>query len=265
MQSPHRRTIIKYPIRVGSDVSSDQFQTVTGRQIPAVTAAEMREVDRVAVEEVGLQVLQMMENAGRALAWHVRDVGDGTVVVVAGNGGNGGGGLVCARHLANRDVTVEVILDRPAADLTGAAAHQFETLSAMDVPTHETVNDVLQSREPSVIVDALVGYGLEGALRTPASTLVDAITMAGRGETSVVSLDIPSGRNATTGNAFVPVVEPDRTVTLALPKTGLDRGVGRLFLADIGIPAVVYERGGITYDSPFEDGDWTELTPSESV
>jgi NAD(P)H-hydrate repair Nnr-like enzyme with NAD(P)H-hydrate epimerase domain len=79
------------------------FRTGTGRQVPAVTAAEMREVDRVAVEEFGVSLLQMMENAGRNLARHVREVGAGPVVVLAGNGGNGGGGLCGARHLRNRD------------------------------------------------------------------------------------------------------------------------------------------------------------------
>ncbi|WP_277813211.1 NAD(P)H-hydrate epimerase [Haloferax sp. ATB1] len=66
-----------------------------------------------------------MENAGRILAWHVRDVGNGEAIIVAGNGGNGGGGLACARHLANRGIPVQVVLDRPAAELSGDAAHQY--------------------------------------------------------------------------------------------------------------------------------------------
>ena len=111
-------------------------RTADGRDVPAVTAAEMRDVDRVAVEDVGLELLQMMENAGRTLAWHVRDVrnGEGEVVVVAGDGGNGGGGMACARHLANRDVPVRVLLDRAPEELTGAAAHQDRILETMAVP-----------------------------------------------------------------------------------------------------------------------------------
>lgn len=243
---------------------TDQFQTSEGARVPAVTAEEMRAVDRVAVEEIDLRLLQMMENAGRALAWHVRDVADGPVIVVAGNGGNGGGGLVCARHLSNRGVPVAVVLDRPADDLSGAAAHQFGILSKMAIPHHVSAADALREREPSVIVDALVGYGLDGALRPPASTLVEAIGTASADGTSVVSLDVPSGRNATTGAVSGPVVEPDRTVTLALPKTGLDDGVGTLFLADIGIPAVVYDRVGIDYESPFGDDDWVELVGTDA-
>lgn len=80
------------------------FRTDTGARVPAVTADEMAEIDHIAVEEFGLALQQMMENAGRTLAQHARQVGSEPVAVLAGNGGNGGGGLVCARHLLNRDV-----------------------------------------------------------------------------------------------------------------------------------------------------------------
>lgn len=141
------------------------FRTPTGHEIPAVTADEMRDVDRVAVETVGLQILQMMENAGRALAWHVRDVHtgcDGTAVVIAGNGGNGGGGLACARHLANRDIPVSVVLDRHADELTGAAAHQHGILTEMDIPIQTDTQELSNSEEGTVIIDALIGYGCVG-------------------------------------------------------------------------------------------------------
>src|SRR6056297_3358061 len=107
------------------------FETETGTMVAAVTANEMGEVDRVAVDEVGLTLLQMMENAGRNLAEVVRSVDGEDVTVLAGNGGNGGGGLVAARHLANRDVSVDVVLDRPPTDLDGATAHQYRILDAM--------------------------------------------------------------------------------------------------------------------------------------
>jgi NAD(P)H-hydrate epimerase len=107
-----------------------------------VTADEMRDVDRVAVEDVGLQLLQMMENAGRTLAWHVPALEEGDVIIVAGNGGNGGGGLTCARHLANRCVSVRVVLDRPSGELGGAAAHQWHILDEMGVPISSGVGSL---------------------------------------------------------------------------------------------------------------------------
>lgn len=224
----------------------------------AVTSMEMRAVDHVAVEDVGLQVLQMMENAGRVLAWHVRAVHDGRgdVLVVAGNGGNGGGGLVCVRHLANRGIPVKILLDRPVEELTGATAQQQRVLSEMGISTTSDAASSVTSNEPSVIVDALIGYGLTGNVRPTASSYVELMNTQGD---SIVSLDVPSGREATTGESLGAAVRPDRTVTLALPKVGLTAVPGPLFLADIGIPATVYDRLDIEYENVFGDRDWIEL------
>jgi len=113
-------------------VSDQLFRTEDGIVVPAVTADQMREVDRIAVEEFGLGILQMMENAGRNLAENVLDMLDGDrgeVAILAGSGGNGGGGLCCARHLHNRGFTVWVVLSKAAA-LTGAARNQLQILQA---------------------------------------------------------------------------------------------------------------------------------------
>jgi NAD(P)H-hydrate epimerase len=243
---------------IRSGMEEGLFHTPDGRGVTAVTADEMAAVDRVAVEEVGLQLLQMMENAGRGLAWHVRDVrgGRGEVLVVAGNGGNGGGGMTCARHLANRDVPVRVLLDRPPGELSGAAAHQRRILDEMAVPISTDGERLSGLAESTVVVDALIGYGLSGEIRSPATDYVERMN---RGPGAVVSLDVPSGVDATTGETLGSAVRPDRTVTLALPKTGLDSVAGELWLADIGIPRMVYDRLDIEYTSPFGDHDWIEL------
>jgi NAD(P)H-hydrate epimerase len=100
-----------------------EFRTEDGAIVPAITAAQMREVDRIALEEFGLGVLQMMENAGRNLAQNVQDMlggAGGEVAILAGSGGNGGGGLCCARHLRNREFSLRETLlgaseqDRPS-------------------------------------------------------------------------------------------------------------------------------------------------------
>jgi len=234
------------------------FLTATGRSVSAVTADEMRDVDRVAVEDVGLQLLQMMENAGRILARHVREVRASDVVIVAGDGGNGGGGLACARHLANRGVPLRVILDRPSEELSGAAAHQCRILDEMNVAITFGVESLADSDGRTTIVDALIGYGLSGDLRSPADAYVERMNeLSG----PTVSLDVPSGIDATTGEPLGEAVAPDRTVTLALPKTGLDSLAGALYLADIGIPRTVYDRLDIEYEPPFGDGDWVRLEP----
>jgi len=232
------------------------FRTETGRSVTAVTAAEMREVDRVAVEEFGLSLLQMMENAGRDLARHVREHGTEPVVVLAGNGGNGGGGLCAARHLANREVPVSVVLDRSSDGLDGAARTQYETLAAMDVPVDDGVG-ALADAEAETVVDALVGYGLDGSL---CGTPGELVTKADALNATVVSLDVPSGMVATTGERPGPSIDPDSVLTLALPKTGLLELECELSLGDIAIPAEVYDSLGIPYSNPFEAAYRTALT-----
>lgn len=230
------------------------FRTTDGHAVTAVTAEEMRAVDRAAVEDVGLALRQMMENAGRNLAAHARKLrpADGDVVVLAGDGGNGGGGMACARHLANRNIPVSVVLDRDPASLSGAAAQQHAILATMGVSVDVGPDAV--SADPGLVVDALVGYGLSGPLGGVAADLVTATADADR----TLSLDVPTGRNARTGAEPGVAVAPDRVLTLALPKTGLADGDWDLWLADIAIPATVYDRLDIPYSGPF-DGYWVEL------
>src|SRR5215831_10881703 len=112
------------------------FETENGLQVPAVTAEQMREIDRIAVEEFKLGILQMMENAGRTLAQHVLAMlgtATGDVTILAGGGGNGGGGLCCARHLHNHGVKVRIILDTTPDKLKEAPRIQFEILRAAGV------------------------------------------------------------------------------------------------------------------------------------
>jgi NAD(P)H-hydrate epimerase len=226
----------------------DAFETDGGTRLSAVTAEEMRSVDRVAVDTVGLPLLSMMENAGRNLATVVETRrGDEPVVVFAGAGGNGGGGLACARHLSNRGVPVTVVLDRDPEELAGAPERQHQVLEAAGVAVREEPPTRVSA---SVAVDALVGYGLSEALGGRPAELANACGDAEH----VVALDVPSGVDATTADVPGPAVDADTTLTLALPKTGLGANAGELRLGDIGIPAAVYADLGIPYESPFGDG-----------
>lgn len=227
------------------------FADPDDRPVTAVTAAEMREVDRVAVEEIGLDLSRMMEHAGRGLANAILSTRptDLPVTVLAGNGGNGGGGLACARHLANRDLSVRIVLDRPPTEINGVTAEQLRILKEIDVPIEWIDADAdIDVALDGLVVDALIGYGLTGAPRGAAAELIETIDSAAE---TIVSLDVPSGTNATTGEAPGVAVEPDRTVTLALPKTGLAAVGGDLLLVDLSIPAMVYDHLDIEYDNPF--------------
>jgi NAD(P)H-hydrate epimerase len=246
-------------------VDDSLFGTAEGDPVTAVTAGEMRDVDRVAVEAFGVDLLQMMENAGRNLALAARERrAAGPVAVAAGDGGNGGGGLACARHLANHGVPVAVALDREPGTLTGAAAHQHATLSEMGVPVG--VGPGALPDDPGLVVDALIGYGIAGEVRGRARDMVEVLgdDTSGDGTSPpVLSLDLPSGRDATTGEVLGAAVDPDAVLTLALPKTGLGAVDAPVVLADIAVPAGVYDRLDIPYDSPFDRRYRVPLRPAD--
>ena len=235
------------------------FQTEDGIVVPAVTAEHMQEVDRIAVEEFGLGILQMMENAGRNLAENVLDMlnGDrGEVTVLAGSGGNGGGGLCCARHLHNRGFTVWIVLSKEAAALTGAARNQLQILQVAGLQPVSPSQAEEVIRRAEIVVDALIGYSLRG---DPWGRVAELIELCNQHASRVLSLDVPSGLHATTGGAPGEMIRPGRTLTLALPKTGLQRVPGELYLADIGIPPEVFQRLGLFFESPFRERYWVLL------
>jgi NAD(P)H-hydrate epimerase len=242
-----------------ADVSDLQFWTQEGVPVPAVTAEQMREVDRIAVEEFGLGILQMMENAGRNLAANVMDmlgrIG-GEVTVLAGAGGNGGGGLCCARHLHNRGSKVNLVLDRDASALRGAAADQLRILQAAGLRSVDPPQIEEAIRRADIVIDALIGYSLRGDPRGRAAELIG---LCNGHAARILSLDVPSGLNATTGETPGPVVRPGRTMTLALPKTGLASISGELYVADIGIPPEVYRPLGLSFEPFFEGRYWIRI------
>jgi NAD(P)H-hydrate epimerase len=137
---------------------------------------------------------------------------------------------------------VGLVLDRDPAELTGAAATQWQILQAAGL--HLLVPDqiVAALEAADLVIDALIGYSLRGAPRGRAAEL---ITLCNEHATHVLALDVPSGLNAATGETPGVVVRADRILTLALPKTGLWRVSGAIYLADIGIPSEVYTRIGI--------------------
>lgn len=219
-------------------MSLDSFPTIDAGAVGWITEQQMIEVDRVVTEDLHIELVQMMEIAGRSLARAVLDVyAPGRVSVLSGPGGNGGGGLVAARHLANAGVDVVVTTTRSGEGLSPVASHQFDILRRMGLET------ILTPVEADVIVDALIGYSLRGAPRGSTAELISHTTRSGE---PVVSLDNPSGLDVTTGKAPGAVVSAELTVTLALPKIGLRSApqVGAMLLADISVPRSVTEALG---------------------
>jgi len=214
------------------------MRTLSRTAVPALTTEQMRAVDHVMVEDLHIELVQMMENAGRSLAeLAIIRFSPRSLTILAGPGGNGGGGLVAARHLANRGCQVQVVLTEPDR-LTPVPAHQADILARMGV--------TIASRPATadLIIDAVIGYSLRG---DPAGAAAQLITWANDQAAPVLALDTPSGLDLTTGTAANPAVWAAATLTLALPKVGLldAPNVGELYLADISVPPLVYQRMGI--------------------
>lgn len=219
--------------------------------LPALTAAQMREVDRLMVEDYRITLLQMMENAGRALALAAKhllagDIADRPIVVLAGRGNNGGGGLVAARHLLNWGAWVQVLCTYPPEGYTGVPAQQLATLQAMSAPL-AWAEEGWELPPCDLVVDAVIGYGLRGE---PEGKARDLAQLANSSVAPILSLDVPSGLDADDGRLYSPHIGASATLTLALPKRGLLVEPGRsacgdLFLADIGVPPELYARLGV--------------------
>ena len=233
------------------------FYSPDGIEIPSLSMDQMREIDRIAVEEFKLGLLQMMENAGRNLAEVVMSKFEGVpgpVVILAGPGGNGGGGLSAARHLHNHGFDVRLILAKP--DLGQAAENQLNILKKAGVQTLGVDEVEAALWEASIVIDALIGYSLKGA---PRGRTAELIQLCNQYAQQVVSLDIPSGVDATTGETPGEAIHTKITVTLALPKSGLAHVGGELFLADIGIPPQVYALLGIHFEPFFRSSYWIPI------
>jgi NAD(P)H-hydrate epimerase len=219
---------------------------MTEHDVPYLTTDQMVEVDRAMMEDLRIELIQMMENAGRNLAHLARrrfldgdPVGRG-VVVLAGTGGNGGGALVAARRLHGWGARVKVFTTRPAEAFTPVPARQLDILRRMHVPVDSAAPPA--SEAPDVVLDGVIGYSLRGSPRGRAAELIRWANGAG---SPVLSLDAPSGVDTTTGRVFEPAIRADATMTLALPKEGLrapgvEDHVGELYLADIGVPPSLF-------------------------
>lgn len=230
----------------------ETFLADNGTKITAITTDQMREVDRVAMDETGPNLFQMMENAGRNLAELVFEkIGEGwrnaRLVVLAGNGGNGGGGICAARHLANRGANVKLCVSdiKNPGEVASSQRHIYQNAGGLEISI-----DQLGDQQPTIILDAVIGYSLRSA---PYGLPMQMIRWANEQDAIRLSLDVPSGVDSTTGETPGDFIRSDYTMTLALPKTGLLPHLsGELFLADIGIPKQTYALLEIPYQTPFD-------------
>ncbi|MBW1916457.1 MAG: NAD(P)H-hydrate dehydratase [Deltaproteobacteria bacterium] len=212
-----------------------------------LTAAQMRQLDRQAIEEIGIPSIVLMENAGRTTYQILRrefpDL-SGPVLVIAGRGNNGGDGFVVARYLAHEGLPVEVLLLAEKAQVRGDALTNLDILEQIGVRVEEVtsgeallprIRDVYNSE---LIVDAMFGTGLNAEVRGLYQQVIELLNEL---PVPVLAVDFPSGLCADSGQPLGVAVEAAVTVTYGWPKLGqiLPPGrdyVGRLWQVDISIP-----------------------------
>lgn len=200
-----------------------------------ITPERMGAVDRNAAA-LGISQRQLMESSGRAVAEAVRDraPGGARVVIVAGRGNNGGDGCVAPRFLDDYDVSL-FLLGRADDISTEIARRNFDALRSgeYDIGTWRDSSHI-DLPDADVIVDAILGTGVDGPVREPAATAIRGMNAS---DTPVVSVDIPSGIDPHTGTSASVAVAADEVVTFHDTKPGITDLDVPVTVADIGIPA----------------------------
>jgi ADP-dependent NAD(P)H-hydrate dehydratase / NAD(P)H-hydrate epimerase len=224
--------------------------------LPAISAQTMTGMDRRA-QALGVPELRLMEHAGTAVAAAVKALatdlerwGSGPVVILCGPGNNGGDGYVAARRLAlNGGSVVIASVDGDARPKGASAARNWDRVvndAGIRLVHLPVARDALMFGQgidkAAVVVDALLGTGVRGALREPIRSAVESIRRAAQAGVPVVAVDTPTAVDLSSGEPSDPAVRADLTVTFHRPKTGLQtkRGAayaGKVLVAPIGIPA----------------------------
>ena len=223
----------------------EEFRTMFA---PLPTPGEMSEWDRTCMETYGPSGAILMENASRealhVLSRHFGELKGRCAVIFAGSGNNGGDAFALARQLWNHNVKVMILHTKEREDYSGDSAYHMDLALKLDIPCFylpEYNLDFLKKID--IVVDGLLGTGFQGPLREDSQKWIKAINKLGK-NSFVLSLDIPSGINGTTGIPSPVAVCANVTVTFEAAKLGLflppSRDyVGQLTIKKIGIPRTI--------------------------
>jgi NAD(P)H-hydrate epimerase len=235
------------------------WPSVRWSEVPVAPASLMRRVDIEADRLFHISTSQLMEVAGFQAARFVADwlggVSGRRILVVAGAGNNGGDALVAARFLVQRGATVSALCLAPK-DPASPVANHARTLEAMGIACAPLNGSFPISAD--LVLDGLLGTGIRLPLREPLTDLIAVVNGAG---TPVVAIDLPSGLDSESGEGDKGAIQAAATLTLGLPKPALRRARcrGRLFLADIGLPAALFGADEMAVSNLYRRGDLLEI------
>jgi len=204
------------------------------------TREEIREIDQTSVERYGISINVLMENAGRAVcSAALRKFPQARrIAVICGGGNNGGDGFVAARHLAAKGKEVTVYTSKKTGEYSDQPFENLNSAEKSGIPIVEAAGDTSKIGACDLIVDALLGTGLESEVRKPDAILIDFINAS---KCPRLSVDIPSGIDSNTGAVLGKAVKADATVTFVTPKVGIAihpglEYAGEIFVAGITTP-----------------------------
>ena len=209
---------------------------------------EMQLLDQYTMKKLGLPGIVLMENAGAAVVTEVmKDFPNRTtnIVVLAGGGNNGGDGFVIARRLIDFGYSVQLLLAVDEQNLKGDAKIHFEVYKERQLPVVKALS--YDMNQADIIIDALLGTGVQGEVREPFFSLINKVNNA---KAFVYAVDVPSGVNANTGEVANIAVRANKTITFALPKKGfyLQQGptfIGEIVVVDISVPTSLVQTLGL--------------------
>lgn len=218
---------------------------------PVVTAKEMAEMDRYAIEKIGIPGMVLMENAGRKVVSVIKEmlgtVENKNIIIFCGKGNNGGDGYVVARDLLNMGANVQTYLVGRFEDVKDDAKRNLLILKSLGygVLQISRLEHIESHMGAHLVVDALLGTGVKGALKGFMSEIADHVNKI---DAPIVAIDLPSGVETDTGAVSGACVRASATITMAFVKRGLllspgREHAGRVVVADIGIPkSIIKER-----------------------
>ncbi len=208
-----------------------------------LTRAQVREIDKRAIEKYHIPGIVLMENASHAVADHIHRMYGHlrrNVLILCGGGNNGGDGLAVARHLHNRGSQVQIVLATDPINYKGDALLNWKIVEAMSLPivNFDTAIKQVASSQVDLFVDALFGTGLTQTPRAPFDQFVALVEST---PIPVISIDLPSGMDCDTGKPLGPCIRATQTITFVAEKTGFAnptsrRYTGEIIVADIGCP-----------------------------
>ena len=223
--------------------------------VPFLSREEVRTVDEIAINRLGIPGLVLMENAGKNSAALLSQLGiQGKVTICCGKGNNGGDGFVIARHLAILHHEVEILLCADPEQLSSDAAVNYLICRNLKIPLQtffqkechydddvRAISKLLNGAD--WIVDALLGTGLTGAPRSP---LDEIISLINRTEKQILAIDVPSGLDCNTGLPLGKTVKANQTVTFVAAKQGFEvnksrQWTGTVHVVDIGLPSCIID------------------------